>query len=52
MVLTIQDFTETKQMLLSTAIIGAATIIFGTILLMTAIILYSVVNVIRERKKR
>ena len=50
-VLTIQDFTETKQMLLSTAIIGAATIIFGTILLMTAIILYSVVNVIRERKK-
>ncbi|HJN19991.1 MAG TPA: glycosyltransferase family 2 protein, partial [Candidatus Nitrosopelagicus sp.] len=47
-VLTIQDFTETKQMLLSTAIIGAATIIFGTILLMTAIILYSVVNVIRE----
>ena len=49
--LTIHDFTETKQMLLSTAIIGAATIIFGTILLMTAIILYSVVNVIRERKK-
>ncbi len=51
-VLTIQDFTETKQMLLSTAIIGAATIIFGTILLMTAIILYSVVHLIRERKKR
>ena len=51
-VLTIQDFTETKQMLLSTAIIGAATIIFGTILLMTSIILYSVVNLIRERKKR
>jgi len=50
-VLTIQDFTETQQILLSTAIIGAATIIFGTILLMTAIILYSVVNVIRERKK-
>jgi len=50
-VLTIQDFTETKQMLLSTAIIGAATIIFGTILLMTSIILYSVVNLIRERKK-
>jgi len=51
-ILTIQDFTETKQMLLSTAIIGAASIIFGTILLMTAIILYSVVNLIRERKKR
>ena len=50
-ILTIQDFTETKQMLLSTAIIGAATIIFGTILLMTAIILYSVVNLIRDRKK-
>ena len=50
-ILTIQDFTETKQMLLSTTIIGAATIIFGTILLMTSIILYSVVNVIRDRKK-
>ena len=50
-ILTIQDFTETKQMLLSTAIIGAATIIFGTILLMTSIILYSVVNLIRDRKK-
>jgi len=51
-VLTIQDFTETQQILLSTAIIGTGTIIFGTILLMTAIILYSVVNLIRERKKR
>ena len=50
-ILTIQDFTETKQMLLSTAIIGAATIIFGTILLMTSIILYSIVNLIRDRKK-
>ena len=50
-ILTIQDFTETKQMLLSTAIIGAASIIFGTILLMTSIILYSVVNLIRDRKK-
>ena len=50
-ILTIQDFTETKQMLLSTAIIGAASIIFGTILLMTSIILYSIVNLIRDRKK-
>ena len=50
-ILTIQDFTETQQILLSTAIIGTGTIIFGTILLMTAIILYSVVNLIRERKK-
>ena len=49
--LTIQDFTETQQILLITAIIGTGTIIFGTILLMTAIILYSVVNLIRERKK-
>ena len=51
-ILTIQDFTETQQILLSTAIIGTGTIIFGTILLMTAIILYSVVNLIRERKKQ
>jgi len=50
-VLTIQDFTETQQILLSTAIIGTGNIILSTSLLMTAIILYSVVNLIRERKK-
>ena len=48
--ITIQGFTETRQILLSTAIIGVGTIIFGTVLLMTSIILFSIVNVIREKK--
>ena len=48
--ITIQGFTETRQILLSAAIIGVGTIIFGTVLLMTSIILFSIVNVIREKK--
>jgi len=51
-VLTIQGFTETRQILLSTAIIGVGTIIFGTVLLMTSIILYSIVNLIRENSSK
>ena len=47
--ITIQGFTETRQILLSTAVIGVGTIVFGTILLMTSIILFSIVNVIREK---
>ena len=47
-ILTIQGFTETRQILLSTALIGIGTIIFGTVLLMTSIILYSIVNLIRD----
>ena len=47
--ITIQGFTETRQILLSTAVIGVGTIIFGTVLLMTSIILFSIVNVIREK---
>ena len=48
-IITIQGFTETRQILLSTAVIGVGTIIFGTVLLMTSIILFSIVNVIREK---
>ena len=51
-ILTIQGFTETGQILLSTAIIGVGTIVFGTILLMTSIILYSIVNLIRENSSK
>ena len=50
-IFTIQGFSETRQILLSTAVIGVGTIIFGTVLLMTSIILYSVVNLIREHSK-
>tara|TARA_B110000467_G_scaffold150969_1_gene158922 strand:- start:403 stop:777 length:375 start_codon:yes stop_codon:yes gene_type:complete len=48
-VMTIQGFTETRQILLSTAVIGIGTIIIGTVLLMTAILLFSIVNLIREK---
>ncbi len=51
-ILTIQGFTETRQILLSTAVIGVGTIIFGTVLLMTSIILYSIVNLIRENSSK
>ena len=48
-VMTIQGFTETRQILLGTAVIGVGTIIFGTVLLMTSILLFSIVNLIREK---
>ena len=48
-VMTIQGFTETRQILLSTAVIGIGTIIIGTVLMMTAILLFSIVNLIREK---
>jgi len=51
-IITIQGFTDTRQILLSTAIIGVGTIIFGTVLLMTSIILYSIVNLIRENSSK
>ncbi len=51
-ILTIQGFTDTRQILLSTAVIGVGTIIFGTVLLMTSIILYSLVNLMREHSSK
>ncbi len=51
-IMTIQGFTETRQILLSTAVIGVGTIIFGTVLLMTSIILYSIVNLVRENSSK
>lgn len=48
-ILTIQGFSETRQILLGPAVIGVGTIVFGTVLLMTSIILFSIVNVIREK---
>jgi glycosyltransferase involved in cell wall biosynthesis len=51
-ILTIQGFTDTRQILLSTAVIGVGTTIFGTVLLMTSIILYSIVNLIRENSSK
>lgn len=47
-IVTIQGFTETRQILLSTSIIGFGSIIFGTILLLTSIILFTLVTLIKE----
>ncbi len=47
---TIQVFTESRQIITNIALIGISTIIFGVILLMTSIMLFSIVNVVRERK--
>jgi len=54
LIYTIQLFTETSQILLSSAIIGVSSVIFGSILLISAVLLYSMVNLIRHKniKKR
>jgi glycosyltransferase involved in cell wall biosynthesis len=46
---TLQIFAETRQIITNISIIAVGTMILGTILLMTAIILYSVVSIIREK---
>ena len=52
MIVTIQGFSETRQILLSTAIIAVGTIVLGTMLFMSSIILYSVVNIIKEQSTK
>ena len=49
LIYTIQLFTETRQILLSSAIIGVSSVIFGSIMLMSAILLYSMVILIRNK---
>jgi len=46
---TIQTFTETRQIWTNLALAGVGSIIIGTMLTMTSIMLYSLVNVVRER---
>ena len=46
---TIQLFSETRQILLSSAIIGVGSVTFGIILIMSAILLFSMVNLIRNK---
>tara|TARA_B110000495_G_C23038140_1_gene620951 strand:- start:2229 stop:3113 length:885 start_codon:yes stop_codon:yes gene_type:complete len=47
---TIQSFTETRQIITNISLIGIGTTIIGTMLTMTSIMLYSLVNVVRERQ--
>ena len=46
---TLQLFSETRQIFTNVSLLAVGSIIFGTMLLMTAIMLYSIVNLIRER---
>lgn len=47
---TIQVFTETRQVITNIALIGIGSTITGVMLLMAAILLYSLVSVVRERQ--
>ena len=46
---TLQLFSETREIVTNISLLAIGTIIFGTMLMMTSIILYSVVNLIREK---
>jgi len=46
---TIQEFSATRQIITNVSLIGIGSIIMGTMLTMTSIMLYSLVNVVRER---
>lgn len=48
---TIQEFTETRRIITNISLIGFGFSIFGMLSLMTSIILYSLVNVIRENNR-
>jgi len=47
---TIQVFSESRTILTNTALVGLASTLIATMLMMTAIMLYSLVNVVRERR--
>ncbi len=47
---TLQVFSETRQIITNVSLIGIGSIILSTVLMMTAILLYSLVNVVRERR--
>ena len=47
---TLQIFSETRQVITNISLIGIGGIMIGTLFLMTAIILYSTVSVVREKR--
>jgi len=49
---TILAFTETRQIITNISMIGIGTTIIGVVFIMTAIMLYTLVNVVRERQSR
>jgi len=49
---TIQEFSATRQIITNISLIGIGATILGAMLMMTSIILYSLVSVVRERQSR
>lgn len=47
---TIQEFTERGRIITNISLIGIGSLIFGMMLMMNALMLYSLVNVVRERR--
>jgi len=47
---TLQIFSETRQIITNITLIGTGSIMVGILLLMTGIILYTIVNVVREKR--
>jgi glycosyltransferase involved in cell wall biosynthesis len=47
---TIQEFTETRRIITNISLIGIGSTILGVMFMMTSIMLYSLVNVVRERR--
>lgn len=48
---TLQIFSATRQIITNISLIGIGSLLIGTMLIMTVIILYSLVNVVRETRK-
>jgi glycosyltransferase involved in cell wall biosynthesis len=48
-VMTLQLFSETREIITNVSLLAIGTTIFGTMMLMTSIILYSMVNLVREK---
>lgn len=46
---TLQEFSETRRIITNISLIGIGSTILGMIMMMTSIILYSIVNVVREK---
>ena len=46
---TVQIYTESQQIITNVSLIGIGSIVFGTVLLMTAIILFSLVTIVKEK---
>jgi glycosyltransferase involved in cell wall biosynthesis len=50
LIYTVHLFTETREVLLSSAIIGIGSVIFGIVLIQSSILLYAMVKLIRNKK--